>query len=281
MGILNFIVTLLLFAAMEVVSKPLMGSIDPLVLTFWRFVCGITVLGIIMLIRQKKVKLSRGKVSVLALMGILNTFMSMSFLQLAVKHTEASRAATIFCSNPVFVAIIAAILCWEKFTKRKGFGLVLGISGLVIVTGMHTMSLDTGTFYALLASITFAVYILLGRKASLTIDPITVNVISFAFGLAALAVWLIAKDVPMSPAPLKSGLPSFLFLGIGVSGLGYVTFITAIRKLGAGKASTVFLLKPAVATVLAILFLHETVTVHFMIGLLLAGAGSYLVAGKR
>lgn len=281
MGILNFIVTLLLFAAMEVVSKPLMGSIDPFVLTFWRFVCGITVLGIIMLIRRKKVKLSPGKVSVLALMGILNTFMSMSFLQLAVKHTEASRAATIFCSNPVFVVIIAAILCWEKFTKRKGFGLVLGISGLVIVTGMHTMSLDTGTVYALLASIAFAVYILLGRKASLTIDPITVNVISFAFGLAALAVWLIAKDVPMSPAPLRSELPSFLFLGIGVSGLGYVTFITAIRKLGAGKASTVFLLKPAVATVLAILFLHETVTVHFMIGLLLAGAGSYLVAGKR
>lgn len=281
MGILSFIITLLLFASMEVVSKPLMGSIDPLVLTFWRFVCGIAVLGIVMVVRRKKVKLSPGKVSVLALMGILNTFMSMSFLQLAVKNTEASRAATVFCSNPVFVVIIAAILGWEKCTKRKSLGLLLGLSGLVLVTGMHTMKVDTGTIYALLASITFALYILLGRKASLSTDPITVNVISFAFGLAALAVWLVAKGVPMSPAPLQSELPSFLFMGIGVSGLGYVTFITAIRKLGAGNASTIFLLKPAVATVLAIVLIGETVSLHFIIGLLLAGAGSYLIAGKR
>lgn len=280
MGILSFVITLLLFASMEVASKPLMGSVDPLVLTFWRFVCGTAVLGIVMIIRKKKVDLTFRKVSVLALMGVLNTFLSMSFLQLAVKNTEASRAATIFGSNPVFVILIAAIIGWEKFTRRKGSGLLLGVAGLIMVTGMYTLKIDSGTIYALLASITFALYIILGRKASLSTDPITVNVISFAFGLAALAIWLIARGIPMSPAPLGSEMPSFLFLGIGVSGLGYVTFITAIRKLGAGKASTIFLLKPAVATTLAILLLGETITTSFVIGLLLAGAGSFLVAGR-
>ncbi len=280
MGILSFVITLLLFASMEVASKPLMGSIDPLVLTFWRFVCGGAVLGIVMLIRKKRVDLTFRKVLVLALMGILNTFLSMSFLQLAVKNTEACRAATIFGSNPVFVVLIAAVIGWEKYTKRKGTGLLLGVAGLILVTGMYTLKIDSGTIYALLASITFALYIILSRKASLNTDPITVNVISFAFGLTALAVWLIASGISMSPAPLKSEIPSFLFLGIGVSGLGYVAFMVAIRKLGAGNVSTVFLLKPAVATVLAILFLGERITTSFVIGLLLAGAGSYLVAGK-
>lgn len=280
MGILSFVITLLLFASMEVASKPLMGSIDPLVLTFWRFVCGTAVLGIVMLVRRKKVNLSLRKVSLLALMGILNTFMSMSFLQLAVKNTEACRAATIFGSNPVFVVLIAAAIGWEKFTKRKGAGLFLGVAGLILVTGMYTLNIDSGTMYSLLASITFALYIILSRKASLSSDPITVNVISFAFGLAALAIWLIASGIPMSPAPLKSEMASFLFLGIGVSGLGYVSFITAIKKLGAGRASTIFLLKPAVATILAMIMLGESVTLNFVIGLLLAGAGSVLVAGK-
>ena len=281
MGILSFIITLLLFASMEVASKPLMGSINPLVLTFWRFVCGITVLGIVMLVRRKKVKLSLKSISVLAMMGILNTFISMSLLQLAVKNTEASRAATIFGSNPVFVVLIAAVIGWERFTKKKGMGLLLGIAGLVLVTGMHTFKIDAGTGYALLASITFSLYILLGRKASLSADPITVNVVSFAFGIVALFIWLVAKGIPMSPAALQKELPSFLYLGIGVSGLGYVTFISAIRKLGAGNASTIFLLKPAVATVLAILFLHEAVTMNFVIGLLLAGAGSYLLLARK
>ena len=280
-GILSFIITLLLFASMEVASKPMMGSVDPLVLTFWRFVCGIAILGVVMAVRRKKVNLSPGKISVLALMGVLNTFLSMSFLQLAVKNTEAARAAAIFCSNPVFVVLFAGILGWEKFTRKKGIGLLLGIAGLVLVSGMYSLKVDIGTVYALLASITFALYVLLSRKASLSADPVAVNFISFAFGIAALAIWLVAKGTPMSPEPLKAELPSFLFMGIGISGLGYITFITAVKKLGAGNASTIFLLKPAVTTVLAIMLLGETVTTNFVIGLLLAGAGSYLVAGRK
>jgi drug/metabolite transporter (DMT)-like permease len=280
-AILNFTITLLLFASMEVVSKPLMGFVDPLVLTLWRFVCGIVVLGAVMVFRRDKVNLSRGQVAVLALMGVLNTFLSMSLLQLAVKHTAASRAAAVFCSNPVFVVLLAALLGWEKFTKRKVLGLFLSVCGLLLVTDMHLIKIDAGTVYALLASIAFAAYILLGRKASLNTDPVTVNVLSFAFGITALALWLGVKGVSVNPEPLFRELPTFLFLGIGVSGLGYVTFISAIKKMGAGNASAIFLLKPAVATLLAILFINETFEIDFVIGLLLAGTGSYLVAGKR
>lgn len=48
----DFIVTLVFFASMEVVSKPLLGSIDPLTLTFWRFAAGGVVL-FIFLIRRR------------------------------------------------------------------------------------------------------------------------------------------------------------------------------------------------------------------------------------
>ncbi len=70
----------------------------------------------------------------------------------------------------------------------------------------------------------------------------------------------------------------FLFMGIGVSGIGYMTFMGTIRKMGAGNASTIFLLKPAVTTLLAVALLGEGVSLHFAAGLLLAGAGSWLVA---
>ena len=281
MGIVFFVVTLLLFASMEVFSKPLMGEINPLVLTFWRFVCGIAVLGIAMILRKKRVNLKPKSIFLLAIMGILNTFISMSLLQVAVELDSAARAATLFCSNPVFVVIIASALGWEKFSKKKAMGLLLGISGLALVTGLHSFSIHSGTLYALLSSLSFALYILVSRKASMNIDPISVNVISFAFGIVALAIWLIAKGISISPAPLSASIPSFLYLGIGVSGIGYVTFITTIKKLGAGKASTIFLLKPAVATILAILILNESLTLYFVIGLFLTGLGSYLIAQKK
>ena len=266
---------------MEVLSKPLMGTVDPLVLTLWRFILGIVVLAAVMAVRGRKPSLSRKSIALLALMGLLNTFLSMSLLQMAVKHTSAARAATIFCSNPVMVVLFASILRWEKLTGRRIVGLLLGLSGLILVTGAHTMSVDKGTVYALLASLTFAIYILIGRKASLGTDPVTVNVVSFAFGIAGLFLWLLIRGVDVDPQPLFSHLPSFLILGAGVSGLGYITFITTIRKLGAGNASTVFLLKPAVATVLAVLLISESVSCQFLAGLILSGAGSWLVASTK
>lgn len=266
---------------MEVLSKPLMGVVDPLVLTLWRFILGIILLGAVMAWRRKKPTLDPGKVALLALMGILNTFLSMSLLQLAVKNTSAARAATIFCSNPVLVVLLASALGWEKLTSRRTAGLLLGIAGLVLVTGAYRMALDPGTVYALLASLTFALYVLTGRKASLGIDPVTVNVISFAFGIAGLSIWLLARGINMSPEPLLDNLPSFLYLGAGVSGLGYISFMVTIRRLGAGNASTIFLLKPAVATVLAVLLIGETITPQFVSGLLLTGAGSWLVVSGK
>ncbi len=278
MGVLNYIATLLLFAGMEVASKPLMGSVDPLVLTLWRFLSGAAVLGTVLLLKRRPLGMKWRSVAPLALMGVLNTFLSMSLLQLAVKHTTASRAATIFCSNPVFVVVAASLMGWEKLSGKRILGLLLGVGGLVLVTGLHRMSVDSGTIYALLASITFALYMIIGRRASLKLDPLVINTLSFLFGTAALSGWLLLRGVSLSPQPLFRELPVFLFMGIGVSGIGYMTFMGTIRKMGAGNASTIFLLKPAVTTLLAVALLGEGVSLHFAAGLLLAGAGSWLVA---
>ncbi len=278
-GILNYVVTLLLFASMEVFSKPLMGTVDPMVLTFWRFACGLAVVGSFMAARRKPLP-GRRSLLILAAMGILNTFLSMALLQLAVKHTQAARAAAVFCANPVLVVILARLLGWESLERRRIAGLFTGIAGLVLVTGAHRLTVDRGTVYALLAAVTFALYTVLGRKASLRTDPFTVNGVSFAFGLAGLAAWLLLRGVSLSPAPLVPHLPVFVYLGAGVSGLGYISYISTIRKVGAGNASTMFLMKPAVATVLAVILIDEVPTLHFAAGLLLTAAGSWLVTRK-
>ncbi|HOP26468.1 MAG TPA: DMT family transporter [Candidatus Sabulitectum sp.] len=275
----TYFVTLFLFASMEVFSKPLMGTVDPMVLTFWRFACGLAVVGSFMAARRKPLP-DRRSLLILAVMGLLNTFLSMALLQLAVKHTQAARAAAVFCFNPVTVVVIAWALGWEKLGRRRIAGLVTGLAGLILVTGAHTMTVDKGTVYALLAAVAFSIYTILGRKASLKADPFTVNTVSFAFGLAGLAVWLLLNGVSLSPAPLGPHLTVFLYLGAGVSGVGYVAYISTIKNMGAGNASTMFLMKPAVATVLAVAIIDEAPTLHFAAGLLLSAAGSWHVSRR-
>jgi len=279
----DFIVTLVFFASMEVVSKPLLGSIDPLTLTVWRFAAGALVLSII-LIRRRGLSsirtLGGGTVALLLLMGVVNIALAMSLLQTAVKLTSAARAATVFCANPVLVFIISALSGTEKANLLKVLGLLSGLAGLAIVSGLHTLTVDTGTAYAMVSAAAFALYTVMGKRVSGRTDPVTINVVSFAAGLIVLFAFLAASGRPLSPAPLVASpgnAAAALYLTLGVSGVAYLTFVRAIRRIGAVAASMVFMLKPAVASVLAVVFLGEVLTPPFWIGLVLTSLGSWLV----
>jgi drug/metabolite transporter (DMT)-like permease len=279
----DFIVTLVFFASMEVVSKPLLGSIDPLTLTFWRFAAGGVVLFIFLIRRRgfsSLVALRGRSLVLLFLMGVVNIALAMSLLQTAVKLTSAAKAATVFCANPVLVFVISAVSGTEKANLLKVLGLLSGLAGLVLVSGLHTLTIDTGTVYALVAAAAFALYTVLGKRVSGKTDPVTINVVFFAAGLLVLLAFLAASGRPLSPAPLVASpgaAAAALYLTLGVSGLAYLTFIRAIRRMGAVAASMVFMLKPAVASLLAVVFLGEVLTPPFWAGLVLTSFGSWLV----
>lgn len=223
----------------------------------------------------------RGRSLVLLfLMGVVNIALAMSLLQTAVKLTSAAKAATVFCANPVLVFVISAVSGTEKANLLKVLGLLSGLAGLVLVSGLHTLTIDTGTVYALVAAAAFALYTVLGKRVSGKTDPVTINVVFFAAGLLVLLAFLAASGRPLSPAPLVASpgaAAAALYLTLGVSGLAYLTFIRAIRRMGAVAASMVFMLKPAVASLLAVVFLGEVLTPPFWAGLVLTSFGSWLV----
>lgn len=275
--------TLVFFASMEVVSKPLLASMDPLTLTFWRFAAGALVLFAI-LVRRRGLSSIRalrgGTLLLLAIMGAVNIALAMSFLQTAVKLTSAARAATVFCANPVLVFVISAASGSEKANLPKVLGLVAGLAGLAMVSGLHTLTVDTGTLYALVSAAAFALYTVLGRRVSGRTDPVTINVVSFTAGIAVLLAFLVPSGRALSPAPLVAGpgaAAAAVYLTLGVSGVAYLTFVRAIRRMGAVAASMVFMLKPAVASILAMVFLGEVLTPPFWAGLALTTLGSWLV----
>ncbi len=281
----NLILTLLIFSSMEVVSRPLMGLIDPFVLTFYRFVMGFALLFFISLSSGKLRTLFKidGKMGgLLFVLGFLNTFFSMSMLQLAVKSGGAAIAAVIFCSNPLFVYPISLMMGMEKFSMRKAAGLLVGVAALFIMKGAGVGG-GMGIVYALLASGSFAIYTVLNKKALAKIDPVTVNVGAFAFGIAVSIIYLLVSGRSMSlPAELFSSTGktvSFLYLGFIVSGFAYITFIKSIKQFSPFAASLLFIVKPFLATVFAILFLKEMPSSGFYIGMVILTFGAVLMTG--
>ncbi|HNT26672.1 MAG TPA: EamA family transporter [bacterium] len=279
-----FFVTLLIFSSMEVVSKPLMPFVDPFQLTFHRFLVGLIFLFLFLVARGRchdLIRIGRHDMLLLAFLGFLNTFFAMSMLQAAVKNSTAATAATVICANPLFVYLFSLVTGDESFSWRRIAGIVAGMIGIALVMFDQGLRFDVGVLYALAAAAAFALYTLLNKPVARRIGSLPVNIVSFSFGILLSAVYLLVTGVGVLP-PLEvtnepARLAAFLYLGVVVSGIGYVTFVKTIRALTPVAASVIFIVKPALATLFAVMFLGERLSALFWPGLLFVVLGGLLI----
>jgi drug/metabolite transporter (DMT)-like permease len=287
--LLYFIITLIFFSSIEVVSKDLMNYLGPFEMTFIRFMIGL--LGIFAYslftgdFKDLK-KLGYKDYRSYAVLGFINIFFSMTMLQYAIKYGEPAVVALIISSNPIFVYIISLSMKHEILSGRKVAGFILGILGLsvVLIKDLGSIRFETGALFALAGAVSFAYFTILNRDAVARNKPMIVNIGSFSFGLIYILIYfLISGSVDVSPVLFDSGIRTIkiLYLGIFVTGISYITFLTAIKKMGPVASSLIFMFKPAVAALLAVLLLSQTVTLNFFIGLILSALGSYLILKNK
>jgi drug/metabolite transporter (DMT)-like permease len=68
---------------------------------------------------------------------------------------------------------------------------------------------------------------------------------------------------------LAESVPITLYTGLIVTGLGYLFYFLAIRFSNATTGSVTFLLKPALAPIIAVVALHENIEWNMFIGIAL------------
>lgn len=196
MGYLLVLFTIILFSTLEVTGKLIGASISPYAVTLYRFLIG----GILMLpfaIKQKRSlnrKITTGEYLKLSVPGFINVTISMLFLQLAIYYGEANISAIIVSSNSVFVAIFSYFILKEKMTFYKALGLVLGMTGIIIIIMNHHVSSPNvrnatlGIIYACIASVTFGLYTTISKKYVKEYGNVLTNAVSFLGGAILLAI---------------------------------------------------------------------------------------------
>ena len=265
-------VTIFMFSTLEVVTSTLKGLINPLQLTFLRFLIG----GIVLLplaIKKREKLLAKDLLFFLGL-GILNILVSMGSLQLAINLGKASTAAILISSNPIFVLLFSSILLKEKVDLNKIACMVLGIVGISLIIYKGNVGGDTVVSLALavVASVTFGLYTVLGKLKSEGVSTITMICYSSIFGSLLYLPILLLNDIPLFYIP-QGTILKILYLGVFLSGIAYITYIEALKILTASKGAMVFFLKPVISSMLAIVFLGESLSFKTAAGMLIVLAG--------
>lgn len=274
-GYLLLGITVLIFSTLEVVTSTMKGAMDPLQLTFLRFVIGGAVL--LPLVIKKREHIRPRDLLFFAELGILNIFISMGSLQLAISMGKASTAAILISSNPIFVLLFSLLLLKEKVSYDRIACILFGIAGITLIMYKGNTGGDTvlSLTLAVIASLTFGLYTVLGKLKPEGISNITMICASSIFGSLMYIPVLLWKGTPLFYMPQGSFF-KILYLGVVVSGVAYITYMEALKIISPSKGSVVFFLKPVIASVLSVVFLGEGLSLKTIAGMLLVLTGIFI-----
>jgi len=252
----------------------------PLILLAARFsLAGILILGFVAL-RGERWSLSLRDTLVFALIGIANNALYLGLGYTGLKSVSAGLGGLIVSANPIFTAVLAALLLNEQLTWRKVGGLVLGIVGVGLIV-WHRLSVGTDSLhgilftFASLASIVAGTILfkLLAPKGSLWIGN---GVQNLAAGIVLAPIALTFSSVG-DIVPNMQLLGAFAFLTLGGSVLAYVIWFHLLRVCGATAASAYHFLMPPLAMLFAWIILGEHVAFRDLLGIVPVAVGIYLV----
>jgi drug/metabolite transporter (DMT)-like permease len=252
----------------------------PLILLATRFsLAGILILGFVAL-RGERWTLSLRDTLAFALIGIANNALYLGLGYTGLKSVSAGLGGLIVSANPVFTAVLAALLLNEQLTWRKVAGLVLGVIGVGLIV-WHRLSAGTDSLhgilftFASLASIVTGTILfkLLAPKGSLWIGN---GVQNLAAGIVLAPVALTLSS-PSDIVPNVQLLGAFAYLTLGGSMLAYVLWFHLLRACGATAASAYHFLMPPLGMLFAWIVLGEHVAFRDLLGIVPVALGIYLV----
>lgn len=288
-------VAVIMFTSFEVVLKFIAGQINPVQLTLCRFAIGFIFLLPVALhnLKKREKQLDGKTMAYFALLGLIGIALCMPILQMAVSYTNSSVAAVMFSCNPVFVTFLAFFLLKEPIKPRHIAALALEILGTVVIISPWNTKLNmTGVALALLSTLLFSLYGVMGKRKVAEFGGAVVTCFSFFFGsLIVLALILLSHisvvaqmfqsigmnsfaNIPVLAGYTWENLPYVLFVSVGVAGIGFCAYFLAMEYQPASVVSLVYFFKPALSPLLAWWVHGEEIAPNMLVGVILIVFGS-------
>jgi len=230
----------------------------------------------------KRIRLSRSDWLLVGLVGLTSVTMHQVLLSIGVQQTTAGTTSLILGLNPLATALLAVPLLGEPLTKRKGIGITLGFSGVLLVVATQSRIHFSG-WGDLLIFGSMLMYVIGGlfvRKAtSKGIPPLLIT--AYSQVIASIMLWLLAVTVYPFEVFAAVDTRPFTWLVIFTSGvlataLGSLGWNFGIGRLGAGRTAIFLNGMPLASLIFAALLLGESLQPIHALALLLIVLGVYL-----
>lgn len=262
----------LIASGTHIIGKSLTDSLDaPLILLFRALIVSTAYIIFLSIFRKFTKVIDKKDYWAFILMGVLNIPINQFLFLSALEKTSAPNVALEYALTPAFVLIIARIFLNERLSKFKTIGVGIAIIGTILILSEKGFDFNSDSFLGdligLLASFSWAVYTIIGRKQSIKYGGIYSTGVSMVIGTICYLPVFYFLDVEFTTSQITLvNWLQILYLGVMTAGVGYAIWYYALQKLEAGKVAVFNNLQPILTTILAIIFLSHSPTIEFAIG---------------
>ncbi|MBC2959397.1 DMT family transporter [Nocardioides deserti] len=264
-------------------------ALGPVGVTHARLAVGAMVLTLLTLTSRRMWQIVGRRFAAFLVLAALNVAGPLTLVAVAIVGLNASMAAILNATTPLFTVVVAAIWLGHRISWRHALGVALGVAGVVVLLGGAPVGLDGRGLMSTAASLAAAVLYALGgvyaRRAFPEEAPLTValgQLVAATVMMIPVTIVTIGLSRPSAPVTRETVL-AVLIVGVGATAGGYLLYFWIIRTAGPFAASTVTFLVPLAGAGLGVLWLSEPVTSGLVLGLIiiLLGVGLPTQSSKR
>ncbi|WP_141430453.1 DMT family transporter [Bacillus sp. 03113] len=281
--ILFLVIANLFWGGHYVFGKYVVAEMDPLQITFIRWIIAVVFLfPIAQIIERPDWKKVWRKWKLLLAMAAFGIIGYNFFLYTALQYTSSLDAALINSLNPALIVLFSVIFLREKIGPINIGGLLISLLGVLLILTkgqlqqIFSIHYNQGDLIMLFVIFNWTVYSILARKIK-GIPPISATAASVFIGIILLIPFMIFNGVHFPHS--EQAIVGILYIGILPSVGSFVFWNIAIQKIGASRAG-IYLNFITVFTAIISAFLGQPITLIQLVGGLLVFLGVYLSSKK-
>ncbi len=274
----------LLWSGNWIAGRALRDAYDPVALNFFRWAIAAAILAPFAVpgLAGKGALLRRhaGPLLVLAFTGVA---LFQSLVYLGLRSTTAINAVLINSSAPLFMLLCSWALERERPTLRQAAGMLISLAGILVIlsrgelANLLSLEFHAGDAWIVLAMPVWGLYSVLLKRRPADLGGLALIFVISVLGLLMLAplffMGALARPLHWPSAPQAAGV---LYMGVAASVIAFVCWNRGVAVVGANAAGFTLHLLPAFGTVLAIIFLGESLHAFHAAGIATILAGVVL-----
>lgn len=271
-GIALVLVTMVMFAAYDAISKYLARGYPIPELLWIRYVTHVTLL-VALFGRRMGWDIVRTARPVLQLLRA-SMLVAVSFLVMqGLRHIPLAETTAIIFLTPLLVTALSAPLLKERVDARQWGAVLAGFIGVLVIVRPAGSSLNLAIIFPLASAVCYSLYQVLTRKFKGSEHPVTTH---FYTGLVGFVVCSFAWQ-PGWVIPAWG--PGCLMVSLGLlAGIGHYMLIQVFERMGPAIAAPFTYTQLAWAALFGLVFFGEVPDVWSLLGIAIITASGLYVA---